>query len=230
MAGRHARPSRAAARAGLYARQPQPVSPSVLALRRRRLRRAAGNSAGGAAALSGVVIVGVLGGSGTLALWHDEVTLGPGEITISEPSLVVDTTPALPSDGDPASHSVTASNLLPGERAVQAISIANDGTVALDVTAHLAVSPSTAFEVSILPVADIASCTPAAMASAPQVSADEEHPTPLVDELDAEDVAYACVGITATDDLLPLDGDAGPADEYESSGFTVVIGGTIAAP
>jgi len=230
MAGRHARPTRAEARAGAYARQRQAVSPSVVAMRRKRARKAAGNSAGGAAALSGVIALGILGGSGTFALWNDGTTLSPGIIKSGEVSLVVDTTPTLPSDGDPASHTVTVENMLPGELSVHAVSMTNTGTAALDLTAQLALAPSAAFEISILGVEDIASCTPAAMASALAVSANEEHPTAVASGLDPDDTTFACLGVAATDALLPLDGDTEPGDDaFESSAFTVVIGGTPAS-
>jgi len=131
MAGRHARPSRAQARAGRHALSRQPRSPRAQAAKLARLRRRTRSVGIGASALGGAILVGVVAGGGTYALWNDEATLDPGVIVVEgEVSLRF-------AVGDPTSASAAFTDLLPGESKTIPVQLHNDGDLDLDVSATL---------------------------------------------------------------------------------------------
>ncbi|HWK21121.1 MAG TPA: hypothetical protein VNR37_10220 [Microbacteriaceae bacterium] len=132
MAGRHARPTRAQARAGAYAVSRQPVSERVRSARRRKARRTAKQASTGVAFAAGAVLIGVVAGGGTYALWQDAAQYDAGILVPAdgEASLRF-------AVGDPASATAAFSNLLPGESKTIPVLLENDGDFDLDVTATL---------------------------------------------------------------------------------------------
>lgn len=78
MAGRHARPTRAQARAGAFAIARQPMSERVRNGRRRKARRNAKRASTGAALVSGAILIGVVAGGGTYALWQGNAEYNAG--------------------------------------------------------------------------------------------------------------------------------------------------------
>lgn len=134
MAGRHARPSRAQARAGSNAVQRQPVSARVAAARRARLRKQAKHASVGTSLVAGALILGLAGGGGTFALWNNVQTIDAGTIHGIVDEGEVSLRFAV---GDPASATAAFSNLLPGESKTIPVLLENDGDFDLDVTATL---------------------------------------------------------------------------------------------
>jgi len=124
MPARHARPSRAAARAGLHAPQRQPPSSGARRRRRARALRRLRLMLATSAAVAGTVTLGVVGGSGTFALWSASQRLGAGAVTSGSSGLVI--------TGDP----IAAVNALPGEtlRPAEPLTVTNTGDVDLAIT------------------------------------------------------------------------------------------------
>jgi len=193
MAGRHARPSRAQARAGAFALQRQAVSPRARRRRLERIRRSGRSALGVAAAVGAALTLGVLGSGGTYALWqHDAPIIGDG---LNSGTVGLEFEPATIT----TAH-VEALNLLPLESQATAIQLRNSGTADLEITATIDdVDPS--FEVRL--AIDTPSCTPGALTgpafTSPETALD-------LGVLDGETSATLCVQITATTDALPGDG------------------------
>ena len=141
MSARHARPTRAQARAGAFALQPQavwvcpdrvrePVLPyrrgaEAGPSRRRRLARAAQQMLAISAAVTASGLLGLLGGQGTLALWSDGATIHGGSIGLGAAELVI--------GGSLAEFT----NALPGEERHFAFALENSGTVDLTVSTRI---------------------------------------------------------------------------------------------
>lgn len=125
MAGRHARPTRAQVRARRSTFAQQPVSDRVRTIRRHRAVRRAKQASTGAAGLAGAILVGVVAGGGTYALWNDTSILDAGTIHTGTAAL-----------GLSSAH-VDALNMLPGEIRGTVVELSNTGDADLDVTALL---------------------------------------------------------------------------------------------
>ena len=132
MAGRHARPTRAQARAGAYALGRQPVSERLRSARRRKARRTAKQASTGAAFAAGAVLIGVVAGGGTYALWQDSAQYDAGVLIPAEGEASLRF-----AVGDPTSATAAFANMLPGESMTIPVQLDNDGDFDLDVTAEL---------------------------------------------------------------------------------------------
>ena len=186
MAGLHARPSRAHTRAGAYARDRQPVTDGVKAVRRARLRRRTKGASIGASALAGALVVGVLGGGSTFALWNDTTTLSPGTIHTGTAVLSL------------SSAHVDATNMLPGEIRGTVVELSNNGDADLAVTAVLA-QVSDRFEVRTS--VDHANCGIDPIGG----TALDDSDTASLGTIATGDSVDLCVEVTALTDLVPDD-------------------------
>ncbi|MBO9577864.1 MAG: hypothetical protein J7480_03735 [Microbacteriaceae bacterium] len=128
MAGRHARPSRAAARAGEFARPRQQLSRNARRARLSRVARITRGVLGATAAVSAAVTLGVVGGSGTFAIWSASSSLTAPSLESGDASLLI--------TGDP----IAVTNVLPGEtfHPAQELTVTNTGDVDLAVTVTIA--------------------------------------------------------------------------------------------
>ena len=160
MAGRHARPSRAQARDRAFAIVRQPVSERVRAARRRKARRSARHATTGVAFVSAAVLIGVLGGGGTYALWQDSQTYDAGVIVPAEGevSLRFAVGVIVPAEGevslrfavgDPAAASASFANLLPGESKTIPIQLENDGDFDLNLSAQLTATTGSGYAIRL---------------------------------------------------------------------------------
>lgn len=144
MAGRHARPSRAQARDRAFAIVRQPVSERVRAARRRKARRSARHATTGVAFVSAAVLIGVLGGGGTYALWQDSQTYDAGVIVPAEGEVSLRF-----AVGDPAAASASFANLLPGESKTIPIQLENDGDFDLNLSAQLTATTGSGYAIRL---------------------------------------------------------------------------------
>jgi len=148
MPGRHARPSRAQARAGAFAtpRQARTTGPRQRHRTRRRATIVAFNLLGASAAVLAASMISVVGSSGTFALWSGTADLDGGSVTSGTAGLEITGAPG------------TTTNLLPGEIApVQELSIANTGDVALQVSGLLP-ADATGYSIYVMMTTTATSC------------------------------------------------------------------------
>lgn len=221
MSAKHARPTRAQARAGAHALQPQarstgpdglrgparPYSRGVAAtrsLRGRRAVRRARTLLATSSLVAGAAVVGVVGGTGTFALWEDSAQIAGSSVTSGTSGLEVTPTP------------LTASGMLPGDVAQFSFEIENTGDVRLDVrpTIEPLAEPSH-FELRVLVTDRDENCTDpsaqdyfdlAEMGYAPiGTTFDPEAPVPYDEVIRPGETLQVCAQITALPTVLPLD-------------------------
>lgn len=197
MAGRHARPSRAQARAGAFAVPRQPVSERVRSARRRKARRTAKQASTGAAFAAGAVLIGVVAGGGTYALWQDNVTHDAGVI------VPVDGEASLRfAVGDPSSATAAFTNLLPGESKTIPVLLQNDGDFDLDITAELTATTGSGYALR-LKLDD--ACTTSGFLASPYLTDTAfavDTPTG-VGSIDDGATRKLCVQVTADSGIVP---------------------------
>jgi hypothetical protein len=167
MVAKHALLTRAPARAGRHAGQPRWVAPehrlrqpampyargagTARLTRGQRWLRRSRTMLATAAVISGASLLGVLGGSGTFALWSGSTTVTGSSIGSSEAALVA------------SPETLSTANMLPGEVRVQSFLLTNQGDVSLDVTPTVATT-FTDYELRVLIVGTGTTCTAALLA------------------------------------------------------------------
>lgn len=214
MAGRHARPTRAAARAGEHALQRQPRSERAAALKRAHLRKRSRDAVAGSSLLAGALVIGVLGGGGTFALWNGDSPLPADTVTAIGDGGEVSLRFAV---GDPAASSASFTNLLPGESMTVPILLENDGDHPLDVSAELTGTTGSGYSLR-LEIDD--ACTASGFLSSSYIGGSPlALSTPAaIGAIDDGDTSKLCVEVTASSGIVPssvmtfdvtLSGDSG---------------------
>ena len=163
MAGRHARPTRAEVRAGAGARERQPITAGAKARKRVRLRRHARGAAAGSSLIAGALVIGLLGGGGTYALWNDVAVVNAGTIhgvDEGEVSLRF-------AVGSPTASAASFANLLPGESKTIPILLENDGEADLSIVAQLTATAGSGYS---LRLAIDAACTTSGFLTSPYLT------------------------------------------------------------
>lgn len=115
-----------------YARGRAATKPS----RGARALRLARNLLATSALILGAGVIGVVGGTSTLALWSDSATVPGSSVSSGTAGLIITGTP------------VAMTDALPGDTLMQPFTVSNTGDVALDITAKLAAT-STGFAMRI---------------------------------------------------------------------------------
>jgi predicted ribosomally synthesized peptide with SipW-like signal peptide len=163
MAGRHARPTRAQARVGDGAATRQALSPGAKARKRARLRRHAKGAAAGSSLIAGALLIGLLAGGGTYALWNDEAVVNAGTIhgiSDGEVSLRF-------AVGSPTASAAAFDNLLPGESKTIPVLLENDGEADLAIHAQLTATTGSGYS---LRLAIDAACTTSGFLTSPYLT------------------------------------------------------------
>ena len=149
--------------------------------------------------LAGALILGLVGGGGTLALWNDVHTIDAGTIH----GVVDDGEVALRfAVGDPVASSATFANLLPGESMTLPVLLQNDGDHDLGITAELTGTTGSGYA---LRLAIDAACTASGFLTSPYLTGSALAPsTPVaIGDIDEGDTATLCVQVTAASDIVP---------------------------
>lgn len=208
MTAKHARPTRAQARAGAYARQPTPRQPRDPARRQaahgrpltrgERVVRRARTTLAGASVIAGASILGVLGGSGTFALWANDAPVAGGSVTVAGGTSELTVNPA----------ALTTPDMLPNESITDSFTLTNGGTVALAVTPTVA-STSSRFTLRIRIMdastpSNGACPAPTTFLPDPAVGTASDPLIPAV-TLDAGQSRLVCATVTASSALVPGD-------------------------
>jgi predicted ribosomally synthesized peptide with SipW-like signal peptide len=118
------------------------MSDRVRALRGKRLRRRTRDATAGSALISGALIIGLVGGGGTFALWNDDTTLPDGELQYAVDEGEVSLQFAV---GSPVASAVDFTNLLPGESKTIPVLLENTGDQDLDILAELTETTGTGY-------------------------------------------------------------------------------------
>ncbi|HWL01415.1 MAG TPA: hypothetical protein VNQ52_03475 [Microbacteriaceae bacterium] len=165
--------------------------------RRRKARRTAKQASTGAAFAAGAILIGVVAGGGTYALWqdnsaHDAGVLVPADGEASLRFAV----------GDPASSTAAFSNLLPGESKTIPVLLENDGDFDLDIAATLTATTGSGYSLR-LKLDD--ACTTSGFLSSPYLTDPAlaiSTPT-SVGTMDDGATRKLCVQVTADSGIVP---------------------------
>jgi len=199
MPGRHARPSRADVRAGVFAgADRQSRTTGAVARKRARLWRRARGATVGAALTSGALILGVLGGGSTFALWNDSATVDGGVIHVPAEGTVAMQFAV----GSPTAAAVNFTNLLPNESKTAIVQLENTGEVDLDIDATLTATTGSGYTLRLL---IDAACTNSGFLPSPYLTTAALAPSSpqAVGSIDTGDTVALCVQVTAASNITP---------------------------
>ncbi len=151
--------------------------------------------------LAGSLLLGLLGGGGTFALWHHDEALPDQQLyAVSEDGEVALRFAAGASDA----AAVDIANLLPGESKVVPVPLQNTGELDLDVTATLTATAGSGYALRL--AIDDACVAPSGFLAAPYLTGDPlAASTPVVVGAIVEGATRPlCVQITADADITPV--------------------------